>query len=385
MRPLIQPLLILVLTFAMAGPASAIPCFLPPINNPIGAIAISVDDLNHDSKLDLVVVAGGGKIIDVLLGNADGTFQKAGEYPQTLFVGTVALADVNRDGHLDIVAPVADFAEKHTGVIVLLGNGDGTFQRTGFFTTPAEPGSAVVGDFNGDQKPDIAIISQNKDKVVWLPGNGDGTFGQPSPISLPRFSVPTSLSTGDLNGDGNLDFVVTILSFSGPSKAVFLLGNGDGTFQAAGSKILGGTSGGRGRLVDLNNDGKLDFIAVTPLGEEGWDGATVLMGNGDGTFRGPEILSGGGDLEPTSVVAADITGDGVPDLVDAAFTPPHLTLFRGAGDGSFPTKKSFSLDAAFIWVEAGDFNRDGKIDLVVSSAVGFTSQLQVFLNSGQCH
>lgn len=379
-------LTVLALTFmlGMSISASAIPCFQNPITYPFRVFDITSADFNRDSKPDLAVTTGGGKTITLLLGNGDGTFQVGQSYPQRLFVGGIVAADLNHDGKLDMIAPLADFAERTTGIVVLLGNGDGSFQNAAFYRTKPEPGSVVVGDIIEDGNPDVAVLHQGDSLISLFTGHGDGTLGEAQIIQLPS-TLYTSLVAGKLNGDGHLDLVLTSETLNQRGEATVILGKGNGTFQNPVTYPLGGNSAGRGQLADFNHDAKLDFVALTPLGEEGTDGATVMLGNGDGSFGAPQILAGSGNFEPVVLEVADVNSDGIPDLLDTTEALPTLTYFRGVGDGTFRGKLTAGTGLALIRVEPVDLNGDGEIDLATVAAQGSTLMLQVYLNSGQCH
>jgi hypothetical protein len=212
---------------------------LLPVASQKSAATILTADFNGDGTPDLVVL---GDIVSVLLGNGDGTFTAAPNPPVNA-PGAVAVGDFNEDGIPDLaIVPVLD--EGDSGV--LLGKGDGTFaiarEDFGNNNGRVTANSIAVGDFNGDRKLDLAetctsINEQScNQQLLILLGNGDGTFTQPS--AIPFFSAGLQFVTtlGDLNGDGFLDLAVTNPS---GSTVTILLGSGDGSFKAGTSPAAG--------------------------------------------------------------------------------------------------------------------------------------------------
>jgi hypothetical protein len=274
--------------------------------------SVAVGDFNGDGKLDLVIV-GSGDSVGVLLGKGNGTFQKEVDYPVGAFPISVAVGDLNGDGKLDLV--VAD--SNSNAVSILLGNGDGTFQNQENYATGIDPFSIALGDFNGDGNLDLAVTNYVSNTVSVLLGNGDGTFqGQKT---YATGSEPNSVAVGDFNGDGKLDLVVTN-SYSNNNTVSVLLGNGNGTFQSQ-KTYATGVLPFSVAVGDFNGDGKLD-LAVGDAGgavpnENGFGTASILLGNGDGTFQKPMNYVASG--EPFSVAVGDFNQDGRPDLAVAEY------------------------------------------------------------------
>ncbi len=247
--------------------------------------SVAAADLNGDGNPDIVVanwygVNGRDAAIGVLLGNGDGTFKPTVSYdPGGVIANAVAIADVNRDGKLDVlVAETGCNSCSTSGIAVLLGNGDGTFQSAKTFGTGGSGGaegffageSLAVADVNGDGKPDVAVVNSESNTVAVLLGNGDGTF-QSAVTYGTGGSYPDAVAISDLNGDGNPDLVVVNQS---EGTLAVLLGNGDGTFQAAVTFSTGGSSPNWVFVADLNGDGSPDLVVANESGTVG-----VLLNN----------------------------------------------------------------------------------------------------------
>jgi hypothetical protein len=299
----------------------------------------------------------------VALGNGDGTFQSAVFYA-TQLAYSLAVADFNNDGNLDIVLANQNLPST---VSVYLGNGDGTFKSPISSNTTQGSYFVAVGDFNGDKVPDIVVI--DSPYVSVLLGNGDGTFQ--APIDNNSFVGPQSLAVGDFNNDHKLD--VAVVGFFGASSSVgVLLGNGDGTLQSSLTYPVSSYAPESVAVGDFNHDGNLDLAAATELGP-----AIVLLGKGDGSFQ-PEVdypLSGGyGQIR-----VADFNRDGNLDLAVTGISPSGIGEMLGNGDGTFKPVHIYQSGVSSGLPVVGDFNGDGTLDVVLAS--GLTGAITM-LNTG---
>lgn len=246
----------------------------------------NVADFNNDGKLDIGYTDNYDGVVMVYLGNGDGTFTFASAAPAGYSPWEITSGDFNGDGKLDIVV-AAQVYTSEVPISILLGNGDGTFQAPSSFDAGMGLEGLTAGDFNGDGKLDVAVAASYSGAypgfISVLLGNGDGTFQKHTSISV--MDGCYDVQAVDLDGDGQLDLAVTGW---GPPTLQILHGNGNGTFTAGYSVFSIGFAVSQPFLGDFDNDGIIDLMISA--GEDQYYNAWFLKGKGNGTFVKPRSL-----------------------------------------------------------------------------------------------
>lgn len=349
-------------------------------------------DFNGDGNLDVAVYVNG--TIQVMLGNSHGIL---GSPITTTFGGGnliwMAAADVNGDGKQDLVG--AFQGPNPSEIVVLIGNGNGTFKTPVFYSTGSSenPAFMVLGDFNNDGKPD-AVVSNADGSISVLLNKGGGVFGTATVIPGAT-KAGAWLATGDFNKDGKLDLVA---ADSGDNSVNILLGKGNGTFDSPSATEVD-HSPGWVTVGDFNKDGNLDVATGgNSVGSDSFNdgGIAILLGNGEGALGSPTYYSlypNTTNVSPSAAVVADVNGDGNPDLL-VSFATTHISfqccfapanvgigIFLGKGDGTFEFENAeqeagvvggpFLIGTGSYDLVAGDFNNDGAIDAAVLNQYNF--------------
>ena len=376
--------------------------------------ALATADFDSDGNADLAYATSGG--IGILLGHGDGNFDAYVRHPVFFnSLRVIRVVDVNGNGTLDLVC-VDDIYARNGNVLIVPGNGDGTFGAAQTLPVGFEPKDVVVADFDADSNLDLAVATNH---VEIRRGLGGGLFGAAS--TIPLGGTVNALAAADMDGDAIVDLECSVWigsdSYFRP-RIAYLRGNGDATFQ---TPRLHGVSGNPKNLhvLDLNDDGAKDLAFVNypsragseeiaggigvmlsgspgalartrrfaraagriELAEVSGDGVLdviaggsynplyVIPGDGSAGFHGTPLDTLTGNSGPISnFILADFDGNGTRDLaLGHTITNGTLEVFSNDGAGHFTSTSNLTVGGQFIqFVAAGDLNGDGKADLAAS-------------------
>ena len=338
--------------------------------------ALALGDFNGDGHLDAALAqdtgwfTGGymdaapgqrGSGLTIGLGDGTGQFSMQNSisigYEQT----GVAVGDLNGDDVLDLMVSFYNDYESYSyyysgGVALVMGNGDGTFAAPVY---PLDgdylPRDLVLGDLNGDDRLDLAVVLVSDNSVAIMLGHGNGAFS--APVHLATGYYPRALALDDLDGDGDTDLAV-INSYD--DSISVMLNNGDGTFPAAVAYPAGGSPSAI-TVADLDQAGGLDVVVTNYYSGT----LSVLFGSGSGAFSAPVSYAAGN--KPGSVAAGDIDGDGHLDLAVGSDSNSILQLMINDGSGGFApgiTRQAphYTADLAIV-----DLDGDGDQDLCLAT------------------
>ena len=364
------------------------------------AADIVLVDLNGDGNLDVAVSdsdgVSTGNTISVYLGTGDGTFGAR----QVTSLGTgnvvpvgIAAADFDNDDALDLAVAAYGQAGSGTKVWLLHNNGNGTFAPPTSITVAQGPFAVAAGDLNGDGRPDLVIGHQLYRASVLL-NNGTGGFA--APVEYPNLHLGTvwagplfpCVALVDVDRDGQLDILYgNTRTWDGDNligQVIQLRNNGDGSFtRGANIPLVFYTAGPTGlTTADLNNDGAPDILAAS-YDQRATDGVCVILNNGNGTFAPATLYPAG--QSTIDVTAADMNGDGNPDVLTADDYSNAITIRYNPGNGIFPQVSGEYAGSMQFYQDAADMDGDGDIDIFTSGPRPSADSGAIMRNDGSGH
>lgn len=331
----------------------------PVPSNPIGVV---IADFSTDGTPDLAVGGLAFSGVQILLGDGNGDFRSGERLLDGLNVTSLAAGDFNEDGRIDLVLSAEDSSW------ILFGDGAGDFVPGAFSLDPGQPFLAVA-DFDDDGHADVGAVSGlgGFNTVRVLLGDGAGAFAAPLQTGFEGLPLG-GMSTGDVDGDGTPDIVVTV-----SAGATILLNDGTGSLSVSGTFPAGRGPAGVG-IADFDGDDVPDLAIADSASAQ----VLVLGGRGSGDFRPARAFSAG--ERPELLLAGDFTGDGQADVVVVNALSADLALLSGNGLGDLAlVSPRFAVNGPINAAASGDLDKDGRLDAVLVANIGGA----VFLSVGE--
>lgn len=341
------------------------PLFEAAVGHPAGSfpVALAVGDIDRDGHADVVTANYSGDTLSILHGDGAGGFSA----PETLSTGhlpnSVALGQFDGNPLLDVAS--AD----QGGSVTLFLNGS-----TSASTIPlgGNPSRLLVADVDKDGREDLIVLAQANASLLVLAGNGDGTFKGPTSYSLPSGTI--DIAVADIDSDGT-DDVVALARTLGLSKATIaiLRGRGDGTFAPSTSQVDVGSAADALVIADISGDGVRDLIMTDHQDNT----LIVALGVGHGTFDQPRVYDTA--LGPAALTVADLDGRDGPDIA-VATSSALVSVLLNDGRGTLSPRSDTPIRGGGHAITAGDFLERGRADLAI--AVGAANEIDVLLANG---
>jgi 6-phosphogluconolactonase (cycloisomerase 2 family) len=329
--------------------------------------SVSTGDLDRDGKTDLAVVNNTSNTVSIFRNTGSSStvsFAAKLDFTTGTSPVSISLGDLNGDFRLDLVV-----ANTNSNTVSVFSNttssGIVSFAAKQDITTGSSPSSVSTGDFNGDGKLDLAVSNSGSNSVSVFRNTGSsGSISFAAKVDYTTGINPQSVSTGDLDGDGKTD--IAIANYGSDSVSVFRNTSSGGTISfAVKVDFRTGTNPNSIAIGDLDVDGKLDLAIVNVMSSS----VSVFRNtssSGTISFANKVDFTTSG---PISVSIGNLDGDGKPELAFANYGFGSVSVFRNtssSGTISFATKVDFTTGES-RGISIGDLDGDGKLDLAVAN------------------
>jgi hypothetical protein len=332
---------------------------------------IEIADINGDGHADIVFAAAAARRIGWLANDGTGQFGPLIVVADSLTgVQKATPFDLDGDGDLDLIALVDDpnFVDTQSAVVWYENDGSGGFVtgRTVFRGNLKDPWDVEAGDMDGDGDPDLVIACLNTDDVTWFENLGGALSWSGKNVLTTALIGCRELELGDLDGDGDLDIVVASV---GTQRVAWLRNNGAGAFSLLSLSAFGGSTVDDAmdvHLFDANGDGLLD-VAAALLDENAID---LFINQGGGSFSPAQRVTDR-SFFASAVAAADLDGDGDLDLISGSQSDAKLAWYENLGGAGVFGPNRFINEAAggVSALAAADLNGDGRPDVLSVSTL----------------
>ncbi len=340
-----------------------------------GSIGIDAGDLDGDGDVDMAVVNQDSQDVWILMNDGEGVFTPHATYGVDEEPSSIAICDLDGDGHPELIV-LHDETYGHFSILV--NQGDGTFAPGASYDDYLNwPVALSVGDLDGDDDPDIAVLCNNIAQVAIFENDGNGVFE--ARLSYGVRNETVRLAMGDMDCDGIADLAATH-----ESGVSVLLNNGDATF-ASDRRYQNSTNLNTLRqlsAIDIDEDGDEDLVGV-----EGWyspgdiGNVGLFFNNGDGTLA--DIVSYEVGKRPVVLHPADVDDDSSLDLVVLNNNSDDVSVLLGNGDGTFAPQMIYDWEIHPYSGAVCDLDGDGDLDVAMTSRYPHTlHSLKVLMGQG---